>query len=193
MDIRLFLAFELPQEIRELIDEISGEAGKLPLDVRWVRTENIHLTVVFAGNVDESMVFRFEEVACLACGRSHPFEISLHGLGFFGNFRNPRVLWVGLNGDVKEMSRLRDDLQKGLAPFGVKKETRPFRPHLTLGRFKKKVGSVEHLKRLLEKYRELTSPTAVMKALTLFRSDLKKDGAVYTKINRWSLGESERH
>ena len=49
MDIRLFLAFELPQEIREIIDEVSREAGKLPLNVRWVRTENIHLTVVFLG------------------------------------------------------------------------------------------------------------------------------------------------
>ena len=90
------------------------------------------------------------------------------------------------------MSCLRDELQKGLVPFGVKKETRPFRPHLTLGRFKKEVGSVAHLKGLLEQYRELTSPSGVLKELTLFRSDLKKEGAVYTRINRWSLGESER-
>ena len=188
MDIRLFLAFELSQEIREIIDEVSREAGKLPLNVRWVRTENIHLTVVFLGNVEESLVPRVEEVACLVCSRSHPFDISLHSLGFFGNIRSPRVLWIGMNGDVKGMSGLRDELQKGLVPFGVEEETRPFRPHLTLGRFKKEAGSIKHLKGLIEQYRDLTSPAAVMKELTLFRSDLRRDGAVYTKINRWSLG-----
>ena len=120
MDIRLFLAFELPQEIREIIDEVSKEAVKLPLNVRWVRTENIHLTVVFLGNVQESLVSRVEEVACLASSRSHPLDITLRSLGFFGNIRNPRVLWIGMNGDVKGMSCLRDELQKGLIPFGVK-------------------------------------------------------------------------
>ena len=188
MDIRLFLAFELPEEIRGIIDEVSREAGKLPLEVRWVKVENIHLTIVFLGNVEESMVPRVEEVASLACIRSHPFDISLHGLGFFGNIRNPRVLWVGMNGDIKGMSRLRDDLQKGLAPFGIKKETRPFRPHLTLGRFKKGVGSIKHLKGLLTQYKELTSPAGTLSQLALFRSDLTRDGAVYTRINRWSLG-----
>lgn len=189
MDIRLFLAFELPEEIRGILDTVSKEAGKLPLNVRWVRVENIHLTVVFIGNVEESNVSRVEEVARLCCGKSHAFELALHGLGFFGNIRNPRVLWVGLNTDVKGMSHLRDDLQGGLAPFGLKKETRPFRPHLTLGRFKKGVGSVEHLKGFLAQYRELTSPVGTLSELALFRSDLRKDGAVYTKMNRWSLGE----
>lgn len=188
MDIRLFLAFELPEEIRRVIDEVSQEAGKLPLDVRWVKTENIHLTVVFLGSVEETVLSRVEEAAWDSCSRSRPFEISLQGLGFFGNIRDPRVLWLGLNTDVKGMSQLRNDLQKGLAPFGVKKETRPFHPHLTLGRFRKGGASVKHLKGMLERYEELTSPAGVLKELTLFRSDLRRDGAVYTRISRWSLG-----
>ena len=188
MDIRLFLAFELPEEIREIIDEVSKEAGRLAPEVRLVRVENIHLTVVFLGSVEESVVPRVEEVACLACGGSHPFDVSLHGLGFFGDIRNPRVLWVGMNGDIKGMSCLRNDLQKGLAPFGVKKETRPFTPHLTLGRFRKEARSIKHLKGMLDQYRELTSPVGTLNKLTLFRSDLTRNGAVYTRINRWSLG-----
>ena len=73
MDIRLFLAFELPELIREIIEEVSREAGKLPLKVRWVKVENIHLTVVFLGDMEESLVSRIEEVACLACGKSQSF------------------------------------------------------------------------------------------------------------------------
>ncbi len=188
MDIRLFLAFELPEEIRDVVGQVSKEAGKLPLNIRWVKVKNIHLTVVFIGNVEESIISRIEEVARPACGKSHPFELSLNGLGFFGKMRNPRVLWVGLNADLKGMSRLRDDLQRELAPLGIKRESRPFRPHLTLGRFKKGVGSVVHLKKLLHQYRGLTSPTGILSKLVLFRSDLRKDGAVYTKINQWPLG-----
>ncbi len=175
--------------MQEILSRISGEAKKLPLNVRWVRTENIHLTIVFMGDMDEGLLPQVQETARSVCGGNHPFELSLQGLGFFGTLRNPRVLWAGLYTDLKRMARFRDDLQKGLAPLGVKKETRPFRPHLTLGRFKAGAGSAEQLQGLVTQYKELASPAETLSELALFRSDLRKDGAVYTKLSEWSLGQ----
>jgi 2'-5' RNA ligase len=85
------------------------------------------------------------------------------------------------------MSRFRDDLQHALSPFGIKEEERAFRPHLTLGRFKKPGKRQTELEQLLAKYRELPSPVRTLSDLVLFRSDLKPGGAVYTKMTSWPL------
>jgi len=187
MVIRSFLAFELPQEIKRIIFHVSEEARRFPLDVRWVKTSNIHLTIVFMGNVLLEHLEGIKDEVSKACKRYEPFNISLKGLGVFSNRRNPRVLWAGLEGDIERMSYFRNALEKGLKSFGVKEEKRRFNPHLTLGRFRKGSGPGEHLDDLLSRYQDLASPLCTLEELFLFRSDLNPKGAVYTKLNAWPL------
>ncbi|MBW1783787.1 MAG: RNA 2',3'-cyclic phosphodiesterase [Deltaproteobacteria bacterium] len=187
MEIRSFLAFELPAEIQRILSAVFEEARTLLSNVRWVRVANIHLTMVFMGNVPEAQLGPIGEAAGGVCREYAPFHIQLKGLGLFGSRRNPRVLWVGLGGDRDRMSCFRGDLQKALKPFGIKEEKRPFRPHLTLGRFRKGVKSGAHLGDLLAKYEDLNSPQTLLNELVLFRSDLNPGGAVYTKQRTWPL------
>ena len=187
MEIRSFLAFELPPEIRETLSVVSDDGRTLPLNVRWIRVVNIHLTVVFMGNVDEDQIGLIGEVVGSICHGHAPFHIQVKGAGLFGSRRNPRVLWVGLGGEVDRMSSFRDDLQKALAPFGITEERRPFRPHLTLGRFRKGTKADPSLDDLLLKYQDLNGPGCLLRELGLFRSDLRPSGAEYTRLGQWPL------
>ena len=187
MGIRCFLAFELPEDIKAIVTRVSGEIGKSALDVRWVRPEFIHVTVVFLGDIESEQVALMGEALRVVCLNHSPFTISLKPMGCFPNSRNPRVVWLGIDGDLDRMSRFRDDLQQALLPFGIKEEERAFRPHLTLGRFKKPGKRPMELEQLLAKYRDLSSPACALGELVLFRSDLKPGGAVYTKMASWPL------
>ena len=187
MEIRSFLAFELPEDIKTIVTRVSGEARKSSLDVRWVRPEFIHLTVVFLGGVQSEQIPSMGESLGAVCVNHGSFSISLKPMGCFPNSRNPRVIWLGLVGDLERMSRFRDDLQAALSPFGIKEEERAFRPHLTLGRFKKPANRPTELEQMLAKYGELSSPVCTLDELALFRSDLKPGGAVYTKMLSWPL------
>ena len=187
MGIRSFLAFELPGEIKSIVSRVSGEVRKSSLEVRWVRPEFIHLTVVFMGDIESEQIAPMGESVSAICSQHSPFTISLRPMGCFPNLRNPRVIWLGIDGDLERMSRFRDDLQHALSPFGIKEEERAFRPHLTLGRFKKPGKRQTELEQLIANYRELSSPALALSDLLLFRSDLKPGGAVYTKIASWPL------
>ena len=189
MEIRSFLAFELPTDIKNIISVVSEDGRKTALNVRWVHVTNIHLTVIFMGMVPEEQIGPIGEVAGGVCRGCRPFNIQVEGTGLFGSRRNPRVLWIGLGGDIDRMSHFRDDLQKSLGPFGIKEEKRPFRPHLTLGRFRKGRSNGTDLDNLLSKYRDLSSPECNLNKFVLFKSDLTPNGAVYTKLGAWSLGK----
>ena len=187
MEIRSFLAFELPAGIREIVTRVAGEVRKWPLEVKWVRVENIHLTVVFMGNVKTEDLQSVKEAVQGVCLKSAPLQISLRGMGVFPHKRNPRVLWLGLDGDVERMSHFRDALQKKLRPLGVKEEKKRFKPHLTLGRFRRPNKLDLHLDEIIFKYKDLNSPTCRLSEFILFKSDLKPGGAVYTKMASWPL------
>ena len=187
MGIRSFLAFELSPEIREQIGKISRELRKSTLPVRWVRWENIHLTVVFLGSVDEHAIEDLmERVRSVVTGFTG-FKARLNGVGVFPNWRKPRVLWVGLDGDMEGLTRLRDELQDALKVFGIREEKRPFRAHLTLGRFKDRLDDDEELREVLDRYHDSTSEFCSLDELLLFKSDLKPGGPVYTKMASWPL------
>jgi 2'-5' RNA ligase len=187
MGIRSFLAFELPPEIREKIGEVSIELQKLTLPVRWVKVTNIHLTIIFLGYVDEDKIDDIKEKVNLVVKRFSIFKTRLNDIGVFPNWRKPRVIWIGLGGEIERLSTLREELQTGLKVLGFKPEKRPFAPHLTIGRFKGLLDRDEELKSILDRYHDLSGDLQYLNELVLFKSDLKPDGPVYTKMASWQL------
>jgi len=187
MMIRSFLAFELPLDIKETVARVSGEVKSSTLNVRWVKVDNIHLTVIFIGSINPDDISDIGSMVQKVCLQYGPFDISLKGMGVFPNNRRPRVIWLGLHGDLERLSFFRDALQKPLRPFGVKEEKRRFRPHLTLGRFRKHRRGDSQLDELMSNYRDLTGPICQLNELILFKSDLKPGGTEYTKLESWAL------
>jgi 2'-5' RNA ligase len=187
MMIRSFLAFELPLEIKRTVKQVSEDVRRSKLNVKLLNVDNIHLTVVFMGNIKTEDIPAIEREIKRGCAGFDPFDISLKGLGLFPNARRPRVLWLGIECETERMSSLKTDLQERLRIYGVKEEKREFRPHLTLGRFRKSNRSSSPLEGIITRYKGLESPVFTLKELVMFKSKLTPKGAEYTKLASWPL------
>jgi 2'-5' RNA ligase len=187
MEIRSFLAFDLSAEMRDSVFRLSSELKPLLPRARWVPAENIHLTIVFLGEVPESSIEGIAGVAKNVCDRYGAFDMALRGIGVFSGIRNPRVLWIGLQTDLERISYFRNALQRELRAFGVRQETRPFRPHLTVCRFRKGAGGGEPLAKILREYKEFSTSFSRIETLFLFKSELTPKGSIYTELAQWPL------
>jgi 2'-5' RNA ligase len=187
MAIRSFLAFELPPDIKRMIKDISEDIRRTRLDLKWVKVDNIHLTVVFMGNIRSEDVRAIGEEAGDVCVGFEPFEIALKGLGVFPNTRRPRVLWLGLEIETERISSFRDSLQKRLLDFGVREEKRAFTPHLTLGRFRKPERHDPLQGDIISRYADIKGPVGRLEELVMFKSELRPGGAEYTKLKAFPL------
>ncbi len=190
MAIRSFLAFELPSDIKQKVALVSDELRRSRLNVRWVKPANIHLTIVFMGNINPDLLPVMAEEIGKDCLAYKPFDISLRGLGIFPGTRRPRVLWLGLETDREILSSFRKGLQERLEPFGIKQEKRGFSPHLTLGRFREPQRQGTLLDDLIAQYKDLEGPSGKMEELVMFKSELHPQGAEYTRLRSWPLAIS---
>jgi 2'-5' RNA ligase len=143
--------------------------------------------MIFLGYVDEDKIDDIKEKVNLVVQRFSIFQTRLNDIGVFPNWRKPRVIWIGLGGEIERLSTLREELQTGLKVLGFKPEKRPFAPHLTIGRFKGLLDRDEELKSILDRYHDLSGDLQYLNELVLFKSDLKPDGPVYTKMATWQL------
>ena len=185
--IRVFIALDLPAEAKQYLDGIIQKLrADLPSGVRWVDPSGIHLTIKFLGDIDSSLVADLTE-AMKSVARVTPaerFSLRLSGLGLFPNPAQPRVLWVGLDGDLDALRDLQERTEEAMSGLGFARERRPFNPHLTLGRvrdgvsadLRRRVGST--LAGIDLEDGEPWEPEAVH----LIQSTLTTRGAVYTKL-----------
>jgi RNA 2',3'-cyclic 3'-phosphodiesterase len=185
MAIRSFLAFELPAPMRTVLAGALEILRGSCLDARWAKIDNIHLTVVFLGDVPEDDLTFIMEAAQEVCSRYRPFEIAIKGLGVFGPPRRPRVLWAGLTGETMRMAEFQQELLSALAPSGIKYDGKAFKPHLTLGRFRGR-NPIDP-KSALEACRDIHSNECLLENLVLFKSDLTPRGAFYTLLGKMPM------
>ncbi|MDO8722261.1 MAG: RNA 2',3'-cyclic phosphodiesterase [Syntrophales bacterium] len=180
--IRSFLAIELPEEILHKIADIQMRLKKnLPGVISWVRPEGIHLTLKFFGNISGDDVVNISRVVENSVAPVKPLSLSIKDVGVFPDVVRPRVVWLGINGDVAPLSNLQKAMDRGFQEYGFKREERPFRPHLTLGRIKSSKG-MSGLAAILEGGGDYSAGQFQAKELTLFQSDLTPRGAIYTKL-----------
>ena len=189
---RLFIAVELPEEALRAIERLQdGLVRTMPGDaVRWVRPEGIHLTLKFLGDVPREQIDGIQAALGEAVRGHPPFALRAEGLGAFPNTRRPRVVWVGVEGDVRRLKELRNDVEEHVAPLGYPTEDRSFTPHLTLGRVQRDAS-----RRELDAIGMAVETNTVgelarwqVDAVSLMRSELKPTGAVYTEVFAAGLG-----
>lgn len=184
--IRAFFAIDLPAAFLEEIGRLQDKLRKTGADVRWVRPEGVHLTLKFLGNVGETTASALAAAVQAVCAAHPRLTLTLAGTGVFPDRRRPRVVWLGLQGDLDALATLQRDLEQAAEAFGFEPEKRAFSPHLTLGRVRSSRGMLDLLAAVdgLE-----PSPLAFEAAeVRLIRSDLKPSGAVYTTLETCPLG-----
>lgn len=188
--IRSFLAIDLPGALREEIERLQSRLRRAGADVKWTRPASVHLTLKFLGSVEEGMIEPLARSAGQAAAAHSPLTLKVDGTGVFPGRKKARVVWLGLAGDVDGLAALAGDIEVAAEGFGFKPEKRPFRPHLTLGRFRSGRGRDELLSGLDRL--DLRRVEFIAREVVLFKSDLKPTGAVYTALQRLPLGEVPR-
>jgi 2'-5' RNA ligase len=166
--MRAFIAIELPSNVKTELTARQQELKRAGLNARWVRAENIHLTLKFFGEIDP--------------GERHgPFSLSASGIGVFPGVRKARVLWAGLSDGLPELIELQKDLDAALATCGFEREKRPFRGHLTMARFRQRVHPAK-LETALAKADGAHFGQWTARELILFQSELQPAGPLYTRL-----------
>lgn len=186
---RLFTAVELTAEARAAAAErqtgllralrAAGDA-----DLRPVKPEHLHLTIVFIGEVDEPRMPAVVQ-SLSAPVALHPFRLTLGKAGAFPPRGPLRVLWLGVERGAGALAAVYDELAARLQQLGVVLETRPYRPHLTLGRWR--IPGAPALRRVLDEERPTPVVEQTVETVTLFRSYLRPDGPEHVPLARIPL------
>jgi len=179
--MRCFLAVELPGELRRSLGRLVGDLRACGADVKWVRPEAIHLTLKFLGEIQPGQVEEIRLAAGEVAGRHQPFRMEARGLGGFPRLEQPRVVWVGLEGETWRLIALQRELEGTLTQLGFVREQRPFTPHLTLGRIRSPKGRQGLVDRL-KSQEGLSVGSLTVGSIALFRSELLPSGARYTQL-----------
>lgn len=177
--MRLFVALEIPTGVQENLATLIGELRAVDSRPRWVRDENLHVTLKFIG---ETAAERLDTIrdALAAVRSSEPVSLHFHGLGFFPNEKRPRVFWAAM-GASPNLPQLARSIEAALEKLGIPREQREFSPHLTLARFNDARLSKELDAAIQARSgREFGSFTA--SEFHLYQSKLKQLGAEYTRL-----------
>jgi 2'-5' RNA ligase len=132
--MRAFIAIELPETIRKALAREQARFRAVCPDARWTRPEGIHLTLKFLGEISAQQEAEVKS-ALSRVERFEKFTVGTQGFGFFPDAKRPRVFWAGLDAPPA-LARLAAEVESALAALGFPPENRPFKPHLTLARFK---------------------------------------------------------
>ncbi len=185
--IRSFLAIEIPRTILKEIEEVQGDLRSSHADVRWVTPGNIHLTLKFFGNIEESKVDTIVGSIEDTVRATPVFHMTAGSIGAFPNQRSPRVIWIGFSSGADTLIAFQKKLDIELAKVGFEPEGRPFQAHLTLGRVKSSRGRDDLVGRM-EAYQEKIFGDVAVERVVLFKSDLRPSGAIYTALREVRLG-----
>ena len=188
--MRAFIAIELPPEIKQGIAKVQEELRKTGANAGWTRPEGIHLTLKFLGEVPEERASEILAALTGAAKGSGKLNLAVAGAGAFPNGKNPRVLWLGVTGDVEKLGSLQAAAENAMTGMGFEREKRKFSPHLTLARIKfPKPRDNWQLK--IEGIRDVKLGGFEADRVSLMKSELKREGAVYRSVGRISLVKSE--
>lgn len=179
--LRAFIAISLPAPVLKAIVTAQETLKGSGLKIRWVRKEGIHLTVKFLGDIDRDDVEKVRGAMERATSSFSPFSLQGDGVGVFPDLKRPRVAWVGVSGEVDILRALQRDLESQLSGLGFPKEKRPFKGHLTMGRVKGRLDKTE-LRQALEALGGFRTESFMVESIVLFQSDLRPDGAVYSRL-----------
>ena len=193
--IRAFIAIEMSADLQKQLDEIQKQLRDQIKGnpIRWVRSQNIHLTLKFLGDVSIENLELLKKILADEAINHEPFEISVGNLGAFPNNNHPRVIWVGVKAP-NDLNLIQHNLEIQMEKLGYTREERPFSPHLTLGRIARNIHDLE---RHMISEALITNRIGFLGAVRadsihLYKSDLQPSGAVYSRLFTAYLKTAEK-
>jgi RNA 2',3'-cyclic 3'-phosphodiesterase len=186
--LRLFVAVDIPTAARRVISSaVEGMRGELA-GARWVKPENLHLTLKFIGDYMEKDLERLVEEIKASGERCEAFRASLGGCGAFPSQGRARVIWLGMSEGIEGAGAVARKLDARLERVGVKREERPFRGHITLARLRQPGDCKPFLDGLGSRIRGLRDIDFEVDEIVLYRSILGQQGPRYMVLEKVALG-----
>ncbi len=180
--MRSFLAFEIPEGIKQYLSKVSSSMAKTVPGVRWVRPQGQHITIKFFGEITDTKAQEIKDTLA-SCGPYGPIETSLKCIDAFPDKRRPRVIVATIEEGVDIMRPIYHDIEDRLAGLGFEKEKRGFAPHITFGRMKIPAPLLERDIESLENRR------FTVENIVLYKSILAREGATYVPLFEKRLGK----
>jgi 2'-5' RNA ligase len=186
--MRLFVALEIPSGVRENLAGLIERLRAVSPRTRWVREENLHVTLKFIGGVSETKLGAIR--GALAGVRSdQPVTLEFRGLGFFPNEKHPLVFWAGIDASPN-LKTLAAAIEQTMEQFGIPREQRTFSPHLTLARFEP-LRLTERLRAAIQESASRGFGSLRTSQFHLIESKLKSSGAEYTTLESFPFAAAE--
>ena len=183
--MRLFIAVELNEEVRNVLVSICKQLRPRVSDVRWTSPEQLHLTIKFLGEVEESRISELTNAIDSAAQNARPFDFRLDGAGCFPSHGPARIVWAGLHEATGRLFKLVSEVEAAMEAPGFPRESREFSPHVTIGRVKED-RSAGRIRSMVESQAVPPASQSVNR-LTLMSSKLSPNGSIYSTIHQSPL------
>jgi RNA 2',3'-cyclic 3'-phosphodiesterase len=179
--VRAFIAIPLPFSVIQTAGSIQDGFRAKGLRLKWVRPENIHLTLKFLGEIELEKLADITAVLHEVGKDFSSFSLSARGVGVFPNVQAARVIWMGLTGELYVLEKICEKIEKGLIPLGFIPEKRAFKGHLTLGRMSDRVPAAL-LQEAITALSEIETGSFRADRIELIQSNLQPNGPVYKQL-----------
>ena len=186
--LRAFIAVAIPDEVRTALVAQQAQLRKLGTRIGWVAPDNIHITLLFLGDIFGAQVRPLSAALDTVAAQYAPFELAVAGLGWFGPPHSPRVVWAGVSDPAQKLVALQKQIEEQARALGLRTESRPFHPHLTLGRARPGGHvTLPALTRALKQAKNTIYGRCVVDNVRLLQSRLEVTGARYNLLHEAKL------
>lgn len=176
---RIFLAIDIPEKIKEQINNFNEKLKKLEINANFVEKENLHINLKFFGDTEEEKKEKIIETIKEVSENFNSFQLKAKDIGVFPNMNHIKVVWVGIEDKKDNLSNLQKELENEFEKIEIKKENRNFVPHITLCRIK--LGkNIEKIIKAIKENKDNEFGTFAVENISLIKSELLPKGPIYT-------------
>lgn len=183
--MRLFIAIPIHPEEILLKQRVFLQSNLSEEKIKWVKEENMHLTLKFLGKTSSKQLPEIVEAMSRCVDNQASFPMILERIGIFGSSYNARVVWVGIRENLR-LLKLQECLVRELEKVGFLIDRQNFVPHFTLGRIKK-IHHKDYFKKVMESVEKGFIQETIVDGFTLFESVLTPEGPIYKTIKRFDF------
>lgn len=186
---RIFVAVDISDEARRNVSDYIETLRREFKNIRvgWDKAEKLHLTLKFLGDTNERQLTDLKESVEKIASEVSSFKLQISQTGLFSNVRNPRILWLGVQGDLETLSRINANLENECEKIGFAKEKRDYKPHLTIGRIREPNKAENLARKHLQN--EFTPIEFEVSGIAVYESKLYSTGSIYALIQKTNLFE----
>lgn len=182
-EVRCFLAFDIENHtILKKIVEIQKMLSNTGAHIKFVKPENIHITMKFLGNVSFNLINRISKK--LQKIEFDSFQAELKGVGVFPRLAHPRIVWIGITKGSDNLKKIFSQIEQILGKLGFQQDIKGFSPHITIARVK----SLENKTILIDliKNKSMYNIGEIqISSMKLKKSELTPKGPIYSTINQF--------